>query len=118
MQNSNAKLTETEKAFVSLKAFLPQDPQVCKIIQLCNLHPVNSWRHWTDFLGHSLIVSENKKVSIFKVAIKFPFEFIRVYLFQRNFLNGYEGFIWSMLASYSSFIKYAKLFDLNYNKPL
>jgi hypothetical protein len=71
-----------------------------------------------SLLGGEFLFEKNKKVSIFKVAVKFPFEFIRVYLFQRNFLNGYEGFIWSMLASYRSFIKYAKLFDLNYNKPL
>jgi len=71
-----------------------------------------------SLLGGEFLFEKNKKVSIFKVIIKFPFEFIRVYFFQRNFLNGYEGFIWSMLASYSSFIKYAKLFDMNYNKLL
>lgn len=71
-----------------------------------------------SLLGGEFLFEKNKKVSTLKVAVKFPFEFVRVYLFQRNFLNGYEGFIWSMLASYSSFIKYAKLFDLNYNKPL
>lgn len=69
-----------------------------------------------SLLGGEFLFEKNKKVSIFKVSIKFPFEFIRVYFFQRNFLNGYQGFIWSMLAAYSSFIKYAKLFDLNYNK--
>jgi glycosyltransferase involved in cell wall biosynthesis len=70
-----------------------------------------------SLLGGEFLFEKNKKVSIFKVSVKFPFEFIRVYFFQRNFLNGYEGFIWSMLASYSSFIKYANLYDLNYNKP-
>lgn len=69
-----------------------------------------------SLLGGEFLFEKNKKVSIFKVCIKFPFEFIRTYFFQRNFLNGYQGFIWSMLAAYSSFIKYAKLFDLNYNK--
>lgn len=70
-----------------------------------------------SLLGGEFLFEKNKKISIFKISIKFPFEFIRVYFFQRNFLNGYEGFIWSMLASYSSFIKYAKLYDLNHNKP-
>ena len=70
-----------------------------------------------SLLGGEFLFEKNKKVSIFKVSVKFPFEFIRVYFFQRNFLNGYQGFIWSMLAAYSSFIKYAQLFDLNYNKP-
>jgi glycosyltransferase involved in cell wall biosynthesis len=68
-----------------------------------------------SLLGGEFLFEKNKKASLFKVIIKFPLEFIRVYFFQRNFLNGYEGFIWSMLASYSSFIKYAKLFDLHHN---
>lgn len=91
----------------------------------------NEMLHFTDFdignavqkqtkyslLGGEFLFGKNKKATIFKVVVKFPYEFIRVYFFQRNFLNGYEGFLWSMLASYSSFIKYAKLFELNYNKP-
>lgn len=70
-----------------------------------------------SLLGGEFLFEKNKKVSIFKICIKFPFEFFRVYFFQRNFLNGYQGYLWSMLAAYSSFIKYAQLLDLNYKKP-
>lgn len=63
-------------------------------------------------LSGELFFENNKKASLFKISIKFPFEFIRVYFIQRNFLNGYEGFIWSMFAAFASFLKYANLRDL------
>jgi glycosyltransferase involved in cell wall biosynthesis len=55
----------------------------------------------------------NKKTSKFEVVFKLPYEFIRVYFLQRNFLNGYQGFVWSIFSSFGSFIKYAKLHELN-----
>lgn len=54
-----------------------------------------------------------KKASTFKIVIKFPFDFIRVYFIQRNFLNGYPGFVWSMFSAFANFLKYAKLKDLS-----
>lgn len=55
----------------------------------------------------------NKKASKFSVVFKLPYEFFRVYFLQRNFLNGYQGFVWSIFSSFGSFIKYAKLYELN-----
>lgn len=85
MQNSNVKLTETEKALVSLKAFLPQDQEICKLIQLCNLQPLKDWRHWTDFLGHNLIVAESKKISIFKEHPLTPTEKIITDIYYKSY---------------------------------
>lgn len=90
----------------------------------------NEMLHYTSFdlasaaqkqLKYSLLSGEflfdkNKKVSIFKLIFKFPFELMRVYFFQLNILNGYQGFVWSMLAAYNSFIKYTQLYDLNLKK--
>ena len=53
-----------------------------------------------------------------KTVIKFKFDFIRYYFLQRNFLNGYEGFVWSMFSAFCGFLKYAKLNDLHQNKSL
>lgn len=69
-------------------------------------------------LSGELLYEKGKKASMFKAIIKFPFEFIRVYLIQLNFLNGYQGFIWSMMAAFGSFLKYAKLYDLHQNKSV
>ncbi|MCC8988607.1 MAG: glycosyltransferase family 2 protein [Candidatus Contendobacter sp.] len=40
-----------------------------------------------------------------------PLFFIRSYLFKRNFLNGWAGFINSAIASFYVFLKYAKLYE-------
>jgi glycosyltransferase involved in cell wall biosynthesis len=71
-----------------------------------------------SLLSGEFLYEKGKKSSKLKIYIKFPFEFFRVYFLQRNFLNGYQGFVWSMLASFGSFIKYAKLDDLHQNKDL
>ncbi len=42
-----------------------------------------------------------------------PFVFVRSYLFKRNFLNGWAGFIGSVSMAYYAFLKYAKLYEYN-----
>ncbi|MFK7060413.1 glycosyltransferase family 2 protein [Flavobacterium oreochromis] len=69
-----------------------------------------------SLLSGELFFEKGKKASLLKPFIKFPFEFIRVYFIQRNILNGYEGFVWSMFSAFGSFLKYAKLYDLHQNK--
>lgn len=66
-------------------------------------------------LSGELLHEKKKKSSISKIIIKFPFDFIRYYILQRNFLNGYEGFTWSMFAAFCNYLKYARLKELGYN---
>ncbi|HQC72460.1 MAG TPA: glycosyltransferase family 2 protein [Candidatus Competibacteraceae bacterium] len=40
-----------------------------------------------------------------------PLFFVRSYLFKRNFLNGWAGFINSVIAAFYVFLKYAKLYE-------
>ena len=40
-----------------------------------------------------------------------PFFFIRQYIFKRNFLNGWAGFIASITSAFYVFLKYAKLYE-------
>lgn len=55
---------EKSKALASLKAFLSEESYVIKIIELCNLYPVeNSWKKWTDHLGNFITIYKNKKVN-------------------------------------------------------
>jgi glycosyltransferase involved in cell wall biosynthesis len=42
-----------------------------------------------------------------------PLFFVRSYLFKRNFLNGWAGFINSVIAAFYVFLKYAKLYEHN-----
>lgn len=63
-------------------------------------------------LSGELLHEKNKKSSLFKLILKFPFDFIRYYVFQRNFMNGYAGFTWSMFSAFCNYLKYAKLKEL------
>lgn len=69
-------------------------------------------------LSGEFLYEKDEKPSVFRAIIKFPYEFIRSYFIQLNFMNGYQGFLWSMFAAFGSFIKYAKLNDLHQNKEL
>ena len=40
-----------------------------------------------------------------------PLYFVRLYLFKRNFLNGWAGFIASVVSAFYVFLKYAKLYE-------
>ena len=52
---------------------------------------------------------KNKKVSLFKMLFKYPFDFIKHYFIYLNFLNGKEGFIWSTSNARSGTMKLQKL---------
>ena len=67
-------------------------------------------------LSGEFMFEKGKKTTLFKTVFKFSYEFFRVYFFQRNFLNGYQGFVWSLFSSFSSFLKYAKLKELQSSK--
>ena len=40
-----------------------------------------------------------------------PLAFLRLYLFKRNFLNGWGGFITSVIGAFYTFLKYAKVYE-------
>ena len=54
-------------ALASLTAFLPDQQDIIKIVELCRLFPMKkSWRKWTDHLGNYLQVHNNKRVVSFE----------------------------------------------------
>lgn len=46
------------------------------------------------------------------LVISAPVAFVRTYFLKRGFLDGYAGFIFSCLAAFNTFMKYAKLWEL------
>jgi len=55
-----------EQAIQSVKAFLPDEPEVESVIRYCDLYPVrDSWKMWTDNLGSFLRVYNNRKLTSF-----------------------------------------------------
>ena len=66
-------------------------------------------------LNGELMFAKGKRTFFVKLMVKFPFEFVRVFLYHRNFLNGYQGFLWSMFSALGSFLKYVNLWELQRN---
>ncbi len=67
--------------------------------------------HFTDMAAISSF-KKKKKVTIFKLAMGPIFEFFKKYILKRGFLDGYYGFVISVMSAYYVFYKYAKLKDL------
>ncbi len=63
-------------------------------------------------LGAKKLVSGNKKFSLSKLLLKPTSKFLETYLLKLGFLDGYPGFIISVSAAYSVFLKWAKLWEL------
>lgn len=57
-------------------------------------------------------VSKGRTRSVFAVLSALPFYFVRYYFINRNFLNGIQGFYWSVLSAYYHFLKYVKIREL------
>ena len=56
---------------------------------------------------------EGRRNAGFKIALYPFFEFLKVYLIKRGFLDGLAGLTISSLHAYYVFLKYAKLYELN-----
>jgi glycosyltransferase involved in cell wall biosynthesis len=57
-------------------------------------------------------LKRGKRFSLIKLLASPPGAFVRRYLLKRGFLDGFEGFVLSVMASYYTFLKYLKLWEL------
>jgi glycosyltransferase involved in cell wall biosynthesis len=59
-------------------------------------------------------VSEGRRVHFLTdVLLNPPFTFLRKYIFQLGFLDGYYGFIICKISAFANFLKYIKIWDYN-----
>lgn len=56
-------------------------------------------------------VAKGKKPNPWIMVFYPPVYFLRSYIFKRNFLNGWPGFITSVAGAFYAFLKYAKLYE-------
>lgn len=56
-------------------------------------------------------VARSQRASPWKLVYYPPLVFLQQYLFKRNFLNGWAGFIGSVIGSFYAFLRYAKLYE-------
>lgn len=64
-------------------------------------------------LGANQFAAQGKKFSYFKLLTKPPTKFIETYIFKGGILDGVPGFIISVGAAYSVFLKFAKLWEMD-----
>ena len=63
-------------------------------------------------LGAKKLLNKKSRKSKLVMILGIPFNFFKYYFIDRNFLNGFQGFTWSVLNSLYHFIKYLKLQEL------
>jgi len=63
-------------------------------------------------LGAKKLAAVNKTFSATKLLLKPTSKFLETYILKMGFLDGYPGFIISVSAAYSVFLKWAKLWEL------
>jgi glycosyltransferase involved in cell wall biosynthesis len=68
--------------------------------------------YFTDIAAKAAF-AEGKRSSLFKITINPIIKFLRDYFFKLGFLDGYYGFIISIISSHATFLKYAKLKQLS-----
>jgi glycosyltransferase involved in cell wall biosynthesis len=56
------------------------------------------------------------RLTIVNMIVRPPLRFLRMYLFQRGFMDGKQGMLLCLLASYSVFLKYAKAWELKQDR--
>lgn len=58
--------------------------------------------------------SKGKNKSVGVVLLGLPFNFIKYYVVEGNFMNGLKGFYWSVFSTYYHFAKHVKLKELRH----
>lgn len=58
---------------------------------------------------------QGKKVSWLKIRVAPAFSFFKYYIIKRGFLDGHAGYICAKMTAYYTFLKYARLRELNMN---
>ena len=63
--------------------------------------------------GATDMYQKGRKAPLWQIVLRFPVSFLREYVIKRNVLNGYPGFLWSLLSAMYPVVKYAKLRELH-----
>jgi len=78
---------------------------------------VNRINYYSTISAQEMFLGK-RSATIFTSISHSIWRFFSDYFFQRGFLDGYYGFIISVMNSYSTLLKYAKLKELESGKPI
>ena len=73
-------------------------------------HYMQKFNRYTSLAAIDLVAS-GRRFSLADLIFRPPFQFVKMYILRRGFLDGMEGFILSVLSSAYVFTKYAKLWE-------
>ena len=65
--------------------------------------------------GAQQYVERGGGLELLNMVLHPPFRFVRMYLLQRGFLDGYAGLVLCLLSAFSVFLKYSKAWELKRN---
>jgi glycosyltransferase involved in cell wall biosynthesis len=58
------------------------------------------------------LFEKNRNAAVFHTVVRFPLTFIKIYLIKGCVLDGFAGFVWSLLSSMYPVVKFIKLYEL------
>jgi glycosyltransferase involved in cell wall biosynthesis len=72
--------------------------------------PYQSISHHVEKINkYTNLYTSKRTISHFQVITKAPLRFFTIYFIKLAILDGYAGFIWAMMGTYYSFLKYLKM---------
>lgn len=98
-----------------------QIPPTAKVVQLGGTVLHRTMRDTVEYsqkmVSYALLIAEKyhrqgKKATWTKRYLAPPFSFLKYYLFQLGFLDGWEGLLSARMTAFYTFLKYARLYEL------
>lgn len=76
-------------------------------------HYFEKFNRYTE-IGAEKLAAQGKKRSLIACMASFPLYFFKHFFLYRNFMNGWQGFVWSYLNAWYHTVKYLKLYAKNH----
>ena len=67
--------------------------------------------------GAKQLLARGKRGAVWNMIVRPPVRFARQYFFQRGYADGPQGLLLCMMAAYSVFLKYAKVWEARCRRP-
>lgn len=115
----NRRKVNWNEAIVHEGLIFPPDIKIKKIKGFVLHYTAKNNEEFADkmrrygMLNAEKYAKEGKRSSWFKVYLSPAFSFLKYYFFKLGFLDGEAGFVCAKMTSYYTFIKYARLLELN-----
>lgn len=111
-----------DEAAVHEKLFLPEAVNVKDVKGSINHYTVKNVKEYSEKMLHYALLNaekyaaNGKRSSGLKVFFAPLFSFIKHYFFKLGFLDGWAGLVCAKMTSYYTFIKYARLLEIDKKK--